>query len=105
MTLKDTVKSMHTLLGTLKKDLEKAEKGNKAASQRVRTGTIKLGKISKKYRKESVAASRKGVKKPKKAAKKRKVVKKKKTAKRVCKPCKKKPCRKHVKRKPKRRRR
>lgn len=94
MTLKVTVKSMHTLLSALKRDLEKAEKGNKAASQRVRTGTIKLGKLSKKYRKESVSAEKKGlVKKPKKSVKRK--GSKRKVSKKVCR----KPCRKVAKKK------
>ena len=81
MALKDTVSSIHTLLSALKRDLEKSERGNKAASQRVRTGSIKLEKLAKKYRKESVAAE--------KGKKKKKPVKKKVAKKKVCK---KKPC-------------
>jgi hypothetical protein len=80
MALKDTIKSMHCILCTLQKDLEKVERGNKAASQRVRTGSIKLAKIAKTYRKESVSAEKSGSfkKKPKIAKKplKKKVVKK-----------------------------
>lgn len=60
MALKDTIKSMNCILCTLQKDLEKVDRGNKAASQRVRTGTIKLAKIAKTYRKESVAAEKSG---------------------------------------------
>ena len=54
MALKDTVKHLRDLLGSLTYDLEKAEGGNKAASQRVRTGTVKFEKIAKLYRKESI---------------------------------------------------
>ncbi len=68
MALKDTVNSLRKLLGELSSDLEKAAEGNKAASQRVRTGTIKLAKVSKQYRKESVTAERKGSSKPKRKA-------------------------------------
>lgn len=54
-------------------DLQKANGGNKAAAQRVRTGTILLEKCAKLYRKESVAAEKKGlfdkVKKAKKSKK------------------------------------
>lgn len=57
MALKDTIKKMDEMLAELTTDLRKAsEKGNKAASQRVRTGTIKFAKLAKLYRKESIAA-------------------------------------------------
>lgn len=55
MALKETVNQLQTLLEGVTKDLEKGAKGNKAASQRVRTGTVKLEKIAKLYRKQSVA--------------------------------------------------
>lgn len=69
MALKDTVKTMRELLNGISTDLEKASNGNKAASQRVRTGTVKLEKIAKMYRKESIKTE-KGTKAPRKAAKK-----------------------------------
>ena len=57
------VKVMHGLLDVIKEDLSSAfEKGNKAASQRVRVNTILLEKASKAYRKVSIAAE-KGTKK------------------------------------------
>lgn len=59
MALKDTIKKMHEMLESMKKDLIKAEKDNRAASQRVRTGSIKFSKIAKIFRKESVAAGKK----------------------------------------------
>lgn len=72
MALKETVKHMRDLLTNITQDLEKAEGGNKAASQRVRTGTVKLEKIAKLYRKDSIKAEKqtKGTRKPaaKKAA-------------------------------------
>ena len=68
MALKDTMKKMHHLLEELVSDLKKAERGIKAASQRVRTGTIRLAKLSKQYRKESVTAERGSKKKTKKKA-------------------------------------
>jgi DNA-binding protein H-NS len=74
--IKDTIKTMHALLDALKKDLHKAEKGNKAASQRIRTGSIKLGKIAKVYRKESVLAEKKGSFKKTKPSKKKPEAKK-----------------------------
>ncbi len=65
MAFKDTVKHLKDLLAHITTDLEKAEGGNKAASQRVRTGTVKLEKIAKVYRKESIKneKSTKGTKK------------------------------------------
>jgi DNA-binding protein H-NS len=65
---------MKTLLENITQDLQKAEGGNKAASQRVRTGTVKLEKVAKLFRKESIKQDKttKDKKKPaaaKKAAK------------------------------------
>src|SRR5580692_9054674 len=67
MALKDTIKQMRTILHNITQDLEKADRGNKAASQRVRTGTVRLEKIAKGYRKESVKTEKttKGRAKPK----------------------------------------
>lgn len=70
MALKDTVKHLRDLLAQITTDLEKAEKGNKAASQRVRTSTVKLEKTAKLYRKESIRSEKTATKAPKKAAKK-----------------------------------
>jgi uncharacterized membrane protein len=69
MALKDTIATMKNMLSVLSKDIEKATNGNKAASQRVRTGTIKLEKVAKLYRKESVATEKKAPKKRKAATK------------------------------------
>ncbi len=88
MALSATIKKLESLLHAVSNDLKKAEKGNSAASQRVRTGTIKLEKVAKLYRKESVSAGKKTKKKAtkkkatKKKAAKRKVAKKKAPAKR-----------------------
>jgi hypothetical protein len=70
MALKDTVKHLRDLLAHITHDLEKADNGNKAASQRVRTGTVRLEKIAKAYRKESIKSEKatKGQKKPAKKA-------------------------------------
>ena len=54
MALKDTIKQMRDLLSNISSDLEKSDNGNKAASQRVRTGTVRLEKVGKLYRKESI---------------------------------------------------
>lgn len=69
MSLKDTTKHLRDLLTNISSDLEKAEGGNKAASQRVRTGTVKLEKVAKAFRKESISTEKKsqGSKKPAKA--------------------------------------
>ncbi len=72
MSFQDTIKEIRSLLAGLTIDIEKAANGNKAASQRVRTGTIKLEKAAKRYRKESIKAEKSGsFKKPsaKKASK------------------------------------
>lgn len=59
MSLKETFKELEELLNHITADLKKSEKGNKAASQRVRTGTVKLEKVAKAYRKESIANEKK----------------------------------------------
>lgn len=70
MELRHTIDEMRNLLAQITEDLEKADNGNKAASQRVRTGTVKLEKVAKFYRKESIQeekhskGSKKGAKKP-----------------------------------------
>lgn len=69
MALKDTAKIMKDLLESIQHDLMKADKGNKAAAQRVRTDSIKLEKIAKVYRKESIKAEKSGLMKRKPAAK------------------------------------
>ncbi|MCB1110753.1 MAG: histone [Chlamydiia bacterium] len=87
MALKDTIRKMEGMLMDLAMDLRKAsEKGNRAAAQRVRTGTIQFAKLSKQFRKESVAAEKKsGGKKQKKAKKtsRKKVVKRQATKKKT----------------------
>lgn len=81
MAIQMTIKNMKALLCAVTSDLDKAEKGNKAASQRVRTGTVKLEKIAKLYRKESISTEKRGdIKKPKKAAAKKAAAKPKKAA-------------------------
>lgn len=58
MTLKDTISSMRQHLAELSHDLEKAADGNRAAAQRVRTGSIKFARTAKAFRKESVDAEK-----------------------------------------------
>jgi len=71
MALKDTCKTMRSLLEAIQGDLDKAEAGNKAAAQRVRTNSIKLEKTAKLYRKESIKADKSGAMNKAKAAKKK----------------------------------
>ena len=70
MGLNETTRHVRDLLAAITADLEKAASGNKAASQRVRTGTIRLEKTAKNYRRESIAAEKSGTG-PKKASKKK----------------------------------
>lgn len=70
MALEKTVKEMKELLNAILVDLEKSESGNKAASQRVRTGTVKLEKVAKVYRKESIHSEKSAPSKRASAAKK-----------------------------------
>ncbi len=64
MAIKDTTKHLRDLLSHITHDLEKADNGNKAASQRVRTGTVKLEKVAKMYRKESIKSEKGATKRP-----------------------------------------
>ncbi|MBI3236307.1 MAG: hypothetical protein HYZ48_01150 [Chlamydiales bacterium] len=59
MALKETVQLMKRQLTEMNRDLDKSLKGNRSASQRVRTNSVKLAKIAKTYRKESIAEERK----------------------------------------------
>jgi hypothetical protein len=59
MSFKDTTKHLRDLLVNISSDLEKTEGGNKAASQRVRTATVKLEKVAKAFRKESISNEKK----------------------------------------------
>lgn len=79
MAVKETHKHLKDLLTAITHDLDKAEGGNKAAAQRVRTGTVKLEKVAKVYRKESIKNEKqtKGTKRPaKKTAAKKPAAKK-----------------------------
>lgn len=72
MVLKTTIEQMKKLMLDISHDLEKAQRGNRAAAQRVRTNTIKFAKVAKQYRKESISETRKGKTTKRKSAKKRK---------------------------------
>ena len=58
MSLEKVIKDMRSLLEHITEDLIKSERGNKAASQRVRTGTVRLEKVAKLYRKESIRSEK-----------------------------------------------
>ena len=63
MSLKVTERKVRELLEEMLIDLTKAENGNKAAAQRVRTKSIAFAKVAKEYRKFSINADKKGTKK------------------------------------------
>jgi len=83
MGLNDTTKKMREALANLSVDLEKASLGNKAAAQRVRTGSIQFEKLAKKYRKESIKAEKTGSFPKRPSQKKKPAAKAKKPAKKV----------------------
>jgi hypothetical protein len=60
MSLNETIGQLNHLLVALSKDLTKVQRGNRAAAQRVRVGTIKLERVAKEFRRESVAAEKSG---------------------------------------------
>lgn len=70
MALQSTVANLKDMLGKITTDIQKAEGGNKAAAQRVRTMTVRFEKVAKHYRKESIASEKnnKGKKPAKKSA-------------------------------------
>jgi len=69
MALKDTINTMKKLICDIGEDLDKSCNGNKAASQRARTNSIKFAKCAKMYRKESITAEKKESGKGKKSNK------------------------------------
>lgn len=75
MSLRETMNHLNHLLAAVTKDLMKVSNGNKSAAQRVRTGTIKMEKIAKLFRKESVAAEKSGQLKRKSKSRKKAVKK------------------------------
>lgn len=60
MSLAETLGLLEDLLQDLGKDLPKVFRGNQSAAQRVRVGTLRLEKLGKLFRKESVAAQKGG---------------------------------------------
>lgn len=66
MALSEIIIELQDLLSVISDDLEKVQKGNKTAAQRVRTRTILLEKVALEFRKESMAAVKSGKLKKKK---------------------------------------
>jgi hypothetical protein len=58
MALNETIETMKKIIAEILRELEDAERGNKAAALRVRKATLNFGKIAKVYRKESVEAGK-----------------------------------------------
>lgn len=73
MSFLQTTEELVELLQTILEDVPKMLKGNKTAAQRIRTKTVKIAKISKVWRKESLDQERKKVIRKKKEKKKRRV--------------------------------
>lgn len=73
MSLADTMGQLENLLSEIGRDLDKVLRGNRSAAQRVRVGTLRMEKVGKQFRKQSVHAEKAGkLRKLKKKAKKRK---------------------------------
>ncbi|MBM3183904.1 MAG: hypothetical protein FJZ64_01190 [Chlamydiae bacterium] len=60
MALRETMQKLDGILTEIVQDLGKAHRGNQTAAQRVRVGTVKLERVAKLFRKESVAAEKSG---------------------------------------------
>lgn len=58
MTLQSTISHLKDMLSKISQDLMKAEAGNKAAAQRVRTTSVRFEKLAKAYRKESIQSEK-----------------------------------------------
>lgn len=73
MAFLQTTEELTLLLQAILKDVPKVLKGNKTAAQRIRTKTVKIAKVSKVWRKESLDLEKKKAKPKKKEKKKRRV--------------------------------
>ncbi len=73
MAFLQTTEELTLLLQAILKDIPKVLKGNKTAAQRIRTKTVKITKVSKVWRKESLDLEKKKAKPKKKEKKKRRV--------------------------------
>ena len=54
MKFKETIEEVQALVDKISIDLKKVNRGNKEAAQRVRVNTVKLEKVGKVFRKESL---------------------------------------------------
>jgi hypothetical protein len=73
MALIETLSHLEELLSEIGKDLQKVLRGNHSAAQRIRVGTLRMEKVGKLFRKESLTAEKAGkFHKLKKKARKRK---------------------------------
>lgn len=72
MALDDTITDLDSLLGQLSRDLSKAHRGNKSAAQRIRVNTVRLEKVAKQFRRESLLAEQGALLNKKRARKRRK---------------------------------
>lgn len=61
MAFDKITEDMSDLIESIVKDIPKVYRGNKLAAQRVRTATIKLTKVSKKWRKLSIELEKKSI--------------------------------------------
>lgn len=75
MSLAVATKEIEEIIYDILKDIPKFQKGNKTAAQRVRTATIRLAKLSKEWRKLSLASEKKPIKSKRSSKKKIRVVK------------------------------
>jgi Histone H1-like protein Hc1 len=73
MSFLQTTEELVDLLQTILEDVPKMLRGNKTAAQRIRTKTVKIAKVSKIWRKESLEQEKKKAKPKKKEKKKRRV--------------------------------
>ncbi|MBM3193985.1 MAG: hypothetical protein FJZ59_07130 [Chlamydiae bacterium] len=73
MAFLQTTEELTLLIQAILKDIPKVLKGNKTAAQRIRTKTVKIAKVSKVWRKESLDQEKKKAKPKKKEKKKRRV--------------------------------
>ena len=55
--MKDLIVEISTMINIILIDLEKSSRGFEVAAQRVRVNTIKLNKLNKKFREQSVKAN------------------------------------------------
>lgn len=58
MPLSDVVDQLTALLEAISRDIPKMGRGNKTAAQRMRTATVRLEKVGKLFRKESLRAEK-----------------------------------------------